>query len=253
MFTPDSPLIGLYWCIIALLLIGQSLLLAVTRHVPTQRLLANGVGVRLSLINLLMAAWVLFWALRMFLISEIILLVVFAVVLSISATLRAYRPDKATFLDHLFIYAPVTMINVILFSVDIWQNGLLALGWFKYVGSHGDKVHHPRFDSREVGWAAFGVVLGTSIVNGMITFAFADFVWAFASVYVAVALALVEHGKPPQVFITLILGAVLVVVSLLASWGWIMIKKDQQRRGEIRLEEDEEEDSDRPLAGAPAV
>lgn len=202
-FTPSSQLIGLYWAVIALLLIGQSLVLALTRNRQTQNLLANGVGVRLPLVNLLMSLWVLFWSLKLFLAAEIVLFVVFALSLSLlGTTFVLYRSPKTTFLEAAFVYAPITMINVILFSVDIWQNGLLALKWYKYVGTDSS-VHHGHWEEghKVHEWGAFGIVLGTALVNAMLVFTYADIVWAASAVYLAVALTSVHHGKPPQVFV----------------------------------------------------
>lgn len=133
-------------------------------------------------------------------------------------------------------------------------------------------------------WILFGIVLGIvrrlcllcsllcpridkwppsrsqAFINAAVVFVYTDAVWATASIYLYVALAIQSEGKPPQVFIACILAGALVLVALLSSigeqaqrhsreaprksltrhnlTGWKLIKKD--REGQIRLAEEAE-------------
>lgn len=58
-----------------------------------------------------------------------------------------------------------------------------------------------------------------ALVNAGITFAFTDVAWGLSCIYLSIALAYNSEGKPPQVYVTLILGAALVFVALASSIG----------------------------------
>lgn len=53
------------------------------------------------------------------------------------------------------------MLVCVLFSVDIWHQGLLALSWYRYLG---DEPNHRtgrwEGDHTAHSWIAFGVILG---------------------------------------------------------------------------------------------
>lgn len=82
-----------------------------------------------------MTLWAVFWQLRLFLPAEICLLVAIVLMGTVWLGLLFYPVDKKKPLDFFFIHAMARMFFIILFTVDIWQGGLLALRWYKYVGS----------------------------------------------------------------------------------------------------------------------
>ena len=168
-----------------------------------------------------------FWDLKIFLASEIALLVEFIVLASIWATLLGYPPSKHRPLDNVFIHAPMTLLLVILWNVDIWQNGLLALNWydvprpfrshaltvqrFKYIGSdagvgHGkwepEHQNHVGSNRRQdlltvQAWIAFGVMTSVGLIDAFIVFLRCDPIWAAGSVYVFLSIILkVRQGLP---------------------------------------------------------
>ncbi|KAI5477359.1 hypothetical protein MNV49_006501 [Pseudohyphozyma bogoriensis] len=236
--TPSTPLIGLYWLVIFVLLLGQSFLLVFARKEETKLLLVHGVGSRLGLINIVMALWVLFWTLKLFLAAEIALFVAILLAFTIHLTLLRHPPTSARPIDTVLVHVPARMILSILLNVDVWQNGLLALGWYHYIGEDPN-VGHGKWESEhgKHNWIAFGVVLGLALLNGAYVFATTDIPYAASTIYLSVALSSKSKSKPPQVFITIILGAALVFVALISSIGWRMIQDD--REGAIRLEDEE--------------
>ncbi|KAL8281341.1 hypothetical protein RQP46_006375 [Phenoliferia psychrophenolica] len=222
--TPNENWIGIYWLVLSVLLVGGCFRIVLARSEASKLMIANGVGLRLALAITLMAAWTLFWTIQSFVVAEILLLVNLVVVISLYTTLLIYRPSSpsgatATTLDYVFLQAPVRMLLVVLFSVDIWHQGLLAIGWYRYVGS-STSPHHPgkwEGDHAVHSWIAFGVIAGVAIINATNTFLTTDVVWGLSSIYISLALAANAKGKPPQIFVTLLLGAALVAVALASS------------------------------------
>jgi hypothetical protein len=86
----------------------------------------NAVGLRFILSNVSMALWVLFWQLRLFLASEICLLVAAVLMLSVWAHLILYPASKSRPLDLIFIHAPMRMLVVLLMVVAVWCAAVLA-------------------------------------------------------------------------------------------------------------------------------
>lgn len=182
-----------------------------------------------------MAAWVLCFVFKWFLASEIILLVVFVLALSCYATLFYYPATKHRPIEFLFAHVPIRMLVVILLQVDIWQNGLLALG-YERPSDAGGKPHWEREHSFHnvrtlvqasevtltllaLQWIMFGIILGVAVIQSIVVFAQKDVVWCAASTYLAVALALQPEGKSPQIFIAIVLSAVAVCCALVSSIG----------------------------------
>lgn len=81
------------------------------------------------------------------------------------------------------------MFLVLLLVVDVWQNGLLAFRWFKYIGPEPTSPERPgkwyvcfslsrsstkcliREGEHNVhSWIAFGVVMGVGLINAFIVF-----------------------------------------------------------------------------------
>ena len=87
------------------------LILVLARKPETKATLLSGVGLRFPLVNAAFALWVIFWDLKIFLGSEIALLVEFVVLASIWATLLRHPPSKHRPLDYVFIHAPMTCVT----------------------------------------------------------------------------------------------------------------------------------------------
>ncbi|KDE03646.1 hypothetical protein MVLG_05896 [Microbotryum lychnidis-dioicae p1A1 Lamole] len=234
--TPATKLIGLYWLVIASLLVGQAILLGVG-PAGSQPILVKGVGLRLAFVNLLMSAWIGCFVLRFFLVAQIILLVVLIMVISIWATLLRFPPVASRPFYFVFIHMPIRMLLAILLQVDVWQGGLLALRYYRHPAKSG---HRPSWEAAHSthGWIMFAIIIVVALINAAEVFYLRDFVFAASCNYLVVAETIQSEGKSAQIWIALVLAAVMVGVSLLSSVGWSMIKHD--REGAIRLADEEE-------------
>ncbi|SCV67283.1 BQ2448_5929 [Microbotryum intermedium] len=234
--TPATKLIGFYWLVIASLLVGQAILLGVG-PAHSQPILVNGVGLRLAFVNVLMSAWIGCFVLRFFLAAQIVLLVVLVLVISIWATLLRFPPVASRPFDFAFVHMPIRMFLAILLQVDVWQGGLLALGYYRHTAKSG---HSPSWEAEHSthGWIMFAIIIVVALINAAEVFYLRDFVFAASCIYLVVAETIQSEGKSAQIWIALVLAAVMVGVSFLSSVGWSMIKHD--REGAIRLADEEE-------------
>lgn len=194
--TPKSTLIGFYWIVLVVLILGQIVLLAVG-SVANAEILVKGVGLRLSLVNLLMAGWILAFVLKAFVIAQVLLILVILLVGSMWATLLWYPASLRRPLDFTFIHMPIRMFGAILLQVDFWQGGLLALRYYR----HPDGTKHPGWESQHSAhsWIMFALIILVALINATEVFVLTDWVWATSCVYLIVALLLESEGKPPQV------------------------------------------------------
>lgn len=118
-----------YWGVLILLLIGQCILTTITTSRETKELLVNGIGKKLALVNLSMFFWTISWTLKRFLLAEIFLFVAGILSLSILIGVQPFTASiTSSPISFIFIHAPARMLFVIIFSCDIFQNGLMALG-----------------------------------------------------------------------------------------------------------------------------
>lgn len=118
-------MIGAYWMVILVLWIGQCILLN-TSNVETKKALAYGIGKNLALINICMSFWTLFWTMKYFLLAEIALLLAGFFGLLTLVNLSQYPARNMK--EFVFIHTPMKMLFVIVFTCDIWQNGLMGIG-----------------------------------------------------------------------------------------------------------------------------
>ncbi|KAK4053344.1 hypothetical protein OIO90_003956 [Microbotryomycetes sp. JL221] len=233
--TPLTSAVGMYWIVLFVLLVGHCVMLIVPGS--SLDMLTNGVGLRLSFVNLLMAGWILCWTFEWFIAAQIILLVTFVVVLSMWATLFYYPATIHRPLDFLFTHVPIRMFLVILWQLDVWQGGLLALHYSRTLTD--SKPHWEQQHSLH-GWIVFGVIIAVSLLSSVVVFLQRDLVWAVAAIYVNVANAVQPEGKPPQIFIALVLSCCAIGIAYISAIGWQLIKSDQE--GAIRLVDGEEQE-----------
>lgn len=199
------------------------LLLTITKSPRTREMAVNGVGLRFvsyplqllhspgiqpltmpvqCLANVLQGLWSIFWILRMFLVAEILLLVSAFLMLTVWMTLLRYPARLSSPASWLFVHVPVRMFLLFLINLAIWQNGLVALGWFKYNGS--DPHQKPGKWEREHethAWIAFGVITGLGLIDSFIVFLGKDLAWAAATIFLFVSI-LVSGEKPVQVVVS---------------------------------------------------
>lgn len=63
------------------------------------------------------------------------------------------------------------MFLLILWNLDVWQNGLLAFHWFKYVGEDpdvGPGKWEPEHSKHS--WIIFGIIVGVGLIDSFIVF-----------------------------------------------------------------------------------
>lgn len=138
---------------------------------------------------------------RFFLVAEILLLCAAFVMLTVWATLLRYPARLSSPASWLFVHVPVRMFLLFLINLAIWQNGLIALRWFKYNGT--DPHQKPGKWEREHethAWIAFGVITGLGLIDSFIVFLGKDLAWAAATIFLFVSI-LVKGEKPVQVVV----------------------------------------------------
>ncbi|CAD6573627.1 MAG: hypothetical protein CYPHOPRED_005180 [Cyphobasidiales sp. Tagirdzhanova-0007] len=238
-WTAKKELVGGYLLLMYVLQICYCLVITLAKSPATRELVVNGVGLRFCLANIFQGLWSVFWILRLFLVSEIFLLLAGFTMLTVWATLLRYPASYKHPIDWLFIHVPVRMFLLFLLNLAIWQNGLIALNWYKYNGSEPDRKGKWEKEHDTHAWIAFGVITGLGLIDSFIVFLSQDFAWAASCVFLFVAIILGSVDKPVQVVIPLILVSSLQVVALLASYTWALY--DARRKGSIRLPADDDD------------
>jgi hypothetical protein len=93
------------------------------------------------------------------------------------------------------------MFLLFLINLAIWQNGLIALGWFKYNGSDPDQKPGRWEKEHEThAWIAFGVITGLGLIDSFIVFLGKDLAWAGATIFLFISI-LLHSEKPVQVVV----------------------------------------------------
>lgn len=134
------------------------------------------------------------------------------------------------------------MLLLFLVNLAIWQNGLIALRWYRYHGTDPEG-HHGKWEKEHDthAWIAFGVITGLGLINSFIVFLGKDIAWALCTIFLFVAILVKGEEKPVQVVVPLILVASLQVVAIIAAYTW-QLYESKRRQGVIRLPEDEAEE-----------
>lgn len=86
--------------------------------------------------------------------------------LTVWLTLLKYPYSYRAPVSAIFIHFPVRMMLLFYLNLAIWQNGLIALDWYKYVGDEQD--HHAGRWEREHethAWIAFGALTGLGLIS----------------------------------------------------------------------------------------
>jgi hypothetical protein len=138
---------------------------------------------------------------RFFLVAEILLLCAAFVMLTVWMTLLRYPARLSSPASWLFVHVPVRMFLLFLINLAIWQNGLIALGWFKYNGSDPDQKPGRWEKEHEThAWIAFGVITGLGLIDSFIVFLGKDLAWAGATIFLFISI-LLHSEKPVQVVV----------------------------------------------------
>jgi hypothetical protein len=248
-FTPNAAFVLGFWAVLFLLQVGFAILLVLGQKeftkVGTPRLssfegsltssslsqltLANGVGMRLALANILLGVWAITWVVDSFgsFVAGLVLLSTIGVFLLVTALLLAikYPPGSSRPLDWLFIHVPIKMFLVITLQLDIPQQLFMTLG------VHGE--HHK--ESLRAIWPSFGIIAGTGALSAIWIFATMDFVWAASGMFLYFALLfsneLPIHHRKPEMIAALVLAIVLQGVAIVGSvlYYWLAKFNDEGR------------------------
>lgn len=226
LLTPSKVLIGLYWIVIFACQFGMAFMVVCTsneryRTEDTKQTFVHAIGMTYVVALFGFALWPIFWAAELFLISTVILLVVF---LLMTYTLHSiWRHSSLTLtskpFSYMFIYIPVQLFQAILFTVDLPQSLLLSLKWYRSPEDHTWERH---FETHA--WIIFGIVLLIGLTNALIVYRARDLVRTIAVVYLSIAVVINEKGQlgkvkeAPQVFTALITGAVACIICFIAKF-----------------------------------
>ncbi|KAL7415651.1 hypothetical protein BDY24DRAFT_266155 [Mrakia frigida] len=240
--TPLSLFIGGYWLVVYALQIGLCLILIMARSEETKDTLIRGIGIRFSIANWLMAGWAVFFTMQFswsFLVAEVLLLLNVLNLASIYLTLHWHAHSHKP-LDWIFIHVPMRLMLVVIWSVDIIDNGFIVLGW-----EARDEARYAKYALQAC--ASIAVV---NVVGLLIVFFKRDLVWAISATYLLVAL-LLKRPKPTTVVATIIIFLALYPLVYLSA---LALHRIRTRDGRIRLEEDAilartEEDQRLAIAG----
>lgn len=230
---------------------------------------------RRRLAAFLFTLWPIFFALRLFPVCFVLLALSFLLLLSIFITLLPHPPSRRRPLDYIFVHAPMRLFLLILWNVDLWQMGAQSLRWYKYVGNdpdasdrpgrwekHHDQhawvcgLHFPsvRFSLTETvsfSQVLFGIILGVGLIDAFVTFVSKDVLWALATIYLFISVLVgPSTDGGPRIVVPLILVSVLQVVAIASAFGWHLFRRSkEQREGQIRLPQDEDEGERATTAG----
>ncbi len=164
--------------------------------------------------------------LQFFLVAEVILIINAVNLASVQLTLLRHPQSSSRPLDSLFIYAPMSLLFVVLFSLDWLHNGLIALGWL----APPDAADPFRYT-----WQATLALLAVNLVVAAWIALRLD-VYATAGVFwLLLCVLLGRTPKPTVLVVTIIVLLVLHPVILLASYAF---RRTRDKEGRIRLEEE---------------
>jgi len=230
--TPNAKWLMAYWSVIYLCQIGFALLCVVGQKPETKKLLASGVGVRLALVNFLLAGWAVSWIINThvsFIVGTSLLGAITLVLLITAGLLAFWLPaDSRHPLDWLFVHVPIKMLLVSMIAVDFGQQLFMALEW------DGGKGH----DLEASVWPTFYTLMGVGAFNSLWIFTFSDLTWAASGIVLNLALLahpkIPRHARPAEVTAAIICSIALQGTALLGSYAHKYIAHQREQR-RIRL------------------
>ncbi|CAH7675174.1 hypothetical protein BY996DRAFT_6430640 [Phakopsora pachyrhizi] len=261
LLTPRKFLIGIYWLLIFACQLGMSFMIVFTsnqryRTEETKQTFVNGLGISYVCALFGFAFWPIFWSQEMFILSTIILAVIFLLLTYVMHSLWKHSPP--TFIHRPFsfvlIYTPVQLFHQVLLTVDLPQSLLLSLKWYR----------SPLYDNWEShqqlhSWIIVGIVVVVGLINSFIIYRTREILRTVAFVYLLIAILtkgdndskLGKLKDSPQVAGALIAMGAIGVFSFV--FGFFELDgRSGGRRGRILLEDggifEEEEDSSRSRA-----
>lgn len=232
--TPKTEMVGFYMTGVYVLLIGFCVLLITARNPETKETLVNGVGLRLVVVNWLMTAWAVLWALQLFIPSTIILGMVAILLGWIVFSLVWYTPGGPLTrpFDNLFIHSPLKLWFLITLTLDFPLSLFIALDW-NYPYTRPDMYARKQ-------WEAFAFIASMHSAGVLWVFLRQDLTITIGGLWVVLSIML-RRPKGAPVFAALIVFAVLYPLTYISTMAWKRLRRHERDEGRIALPPDEEE------------
>ncbi|KAF8511317.1 hypothetical protein JB92DRAFT_2935233 [Gautieria morchelliformis] len=235
--TPISPsptFVGVYVVAIFAGQIGYCLLLVLASKEETKQALVKGVGFSLVIANWLMAFWAMTWALKLFLPSTILLILLTLALLYSNIVLLIYHPPRRSRpFDTLLIHAPMRLFLLLPATLLLPQSIFIML----------NKTWDPKDASRhymDYQWEGFAVVIVTNVVSLLIIALRRDIVWCIGAVWINICIWTARPKSTP-VQATAIVFTILQPVTLVAAAVWQTLRSKPDQGGAIALPPDDEQ------------
>ncbi|KAF8311926.1 uncharacterized protein EI90DRAFT_2981470 [Cantharellus anzutake] len=223
-------LLSTYALMVFVLLIGYCILLMMTKKRETRETAVHGVGIRLVILQWVMAANIVAFTLQWFLVSLVLVSISLAFLIWIQITLYMYPSHQSRPFDIVFIHAPLKLLLILTFLQTFPQTLFVILGWYR------DKNREQDYDAFSWHAVAFIVSFNTA---GLVEVALRrDFVWTVAGTLIEIA-QLIHKPKASNVRVANLIFVILYPVILIAVILWERFKKSNE--GQIRLSDDEVE------------
>ncbi|KAH9457604.1 hypothetical protein MJO28_011906 [Puccinia striiformis f. sp. tritici] len=226
LLTPSKILIGFYWMVIFACQFGMAFMVVCTsnqryRTEETKQTFVHAIGMTYVVALFGFALWPIFWAAELFVVSTVLLFVVFLLMTYTLHSIWKHSPPSFTSkpFSFMFIYIPVQLFQTVLFTVDLPQSILISLKWFR---SPIDDTWERHFSTHA--WIIFGIVLLIGLSNAFTVYRAKDLIRMLAVVYLSIALLINSKGTlqkvadAPQVITALIAAAAGCVVCFIASF-----------------------------------
>ncbi|EJU01326.1 hypothetical protein DACRYDRAFT_67205 [Dacryopinax primogenitus] len=237
--SPLGVMVGVYWLILWVGLVGYCILLVMARKEETKATIVHGVGLRLVLANWLIAFWSIAFALEFFVTSVILLSLTLLLFLSIFLTLLLHPPHTSRPLDYVFIHVPMRMLVMGTLVQGLPLGVFLAAGWV-------DNLHAPEGGGNvewgKYAWPAFGFIIGLNSLALIEVALLKDLPTALSGTWLVLSVGL-ARPKPTPVFIAVILFAVLYPLVWIAAFAWGRLRRADA--GRIVLPEQTEGEGER--------
>ncbi|TIB67005.1 hypothetical protein E3Q06_04189 [Wallemia mellicola] len=228
----QSSMVGFYWIVLYALQAGTCFLFVGSQKDLTQMTLANALGYQYVISHVLHSLWAIFWILRSFTLSSIMMSLQTINLLSMYVWLcrATHLPDKTRPLDYFFIHIPIRMWTVVTVGVELQQSAFIAFDWLSTPTWRFSLHQVPAMIS-----VAVPILLGCAIILVK-----RDHIWMLSHMWVLLALFL-RHPKPFLVNFVAVAGWILLPLSLIGNAAWSRFLERREELHRIRLEEDAEE------------
>jgi len=226
----SPPMLGMFLLVVFVLLIGHSLLLMIARKKETKETIVHGAGIRLVLLQWVMALNFVAFTLEWFIASLVFSSISLFLLIWIHITLYQYPSARTRPLDIVFIHLPLRLLLVFTFLQILPQTLFVALGW---LSNH----HRWRWENNDAfSWHGVAFIVGLNVVGLVEVALWKDIAWTVAGICIQVA-QLIHKPKPSNVSVANLVFIILYPIVFIAIEIWTRFRD----RGAIRLPDDEVE------------